>query len=220
MRLTALIIIGAILAVLIAINLIPVGADVRYEDGQAKASAKVAGKLIQLYPKPEKKKKEKPEKEKKKKKKEEKAEEKPKEDKLAKLAQGGITKEEIMELLQVVLRAAGKFRRKLYVSKFRFWFVSSDPDPYSTVMVYNYVNDALCVLGSVADETLRFGECDVRTAVDFDVGKPFIELHAAVTIRIGQIVGIGISAGISALKIIRRRKKRIKKQMSGKELAA
>jgi hypothetical protein len=220
MRLTALIIIGAIVLVIFLINLIPVGVDLRYADDVLTVYAKADGKLIQLVPKPEKKpKKEKKSKKEKKKKAEEPEEEKPKGDKLKKLAEGGVTKEEIVSLLKVVLSAAGKFRRKLYVRTFKFWFVSSDPDPYTAVMTYNYVNDALCGLGTIADQSLRFGKCDVRTAVDFDVGVPFVEAQVAVTIRIGQIVGIGISAGIAALKIIRKRKKRIKK-LAGNELAA
>ena len=55
MRLTALIIIGAIVLVIFLINLIPVGVDLRYADNVLTVYAKADGKLIQLVPKPEKK---------------------------------------------------------------------------------------------------------------------------------------------------------------------
>ncbi|MBQ6048029.1 MAG: hypothetical protein IJL40_01700, partial [Oscillospiraceae bacterium] len=77
---TALIVIGIIVLIIALIMLIPVGADIGYEDGVFSLSAKVLGILIKLFPKdeskpkkekPGKKKEKKPKKEKKKKKEEE-----------------------------------------------------------------------------------------------------------------------------------------------------
>lgn len=76
--------------------------------------------------------------------------------------------------MKIGLRTAGSFRRKLQIDHFRLWFVSSDPDPYWTIMIYNYVNDALCVLGALAENAFRVKDSDIRTATDFDVGEPLL----------------------------------------------
>ena len=47
----ALIILGAIALVITLIMLVPVGADVGYESGELRLSAKVCGMLLQLLPK-------------------------------------------------------------------------------------------------------------------------------------------------------------------------
>ena len=214
----ALKIIGAIILVIVLINLIPVGVDVKYENDEAAVSAKVCGRLILVYPKPPGK--EKKEKKPKKKKAEKKAE--PESEKKAKPKPSipkDFSREEITSLVKVVLKAAGRFRRKLCVDRFKFWFVSSDPDPYQTIMIYNYVNDAICSLGAAAEASLRIKKSDIRTAADFSVGEPFIEAGIALSIRIGQIIGIGLSAGIAVLRILSRHKKQLKK-MQKQQLAA
>ena len=52
MQLVGLIILGVIIAIIVAIMLVPVGADVAYEGGELRLSAKVCGVLLQLIPKP------------------------------------------------------------------------------------------------------------------------------------------------------------------------
>ena len=44
------IILGVIVGLIVLINLIPVGADIGYEDGMLHVSAKAAGVLVQLFP--------------------------------------------------------------------------------------------------------------------------------------------------------------------------
>ena len=46
-----LIILGVIVAIIVIIMLVPVGADVGYEGGELRVSAKVSGILLQLIPK-------------------------------------------------------------------------------------------------------------------------------------------------------------------------
>ena len=86
-------------------------------------------------------------------------------------------------------------------------------------MIYNYVNDALCVLGAVVENAFRVKDSDIRTATDFDVGEPFIEVRLALSIRIGQIVRVALAAGIAALKILLRHKRQQKKMLK-EQLAA
>lgn len=207
----ALIVIGSILAFFILIGLIAVGVDAGYEDEQLKISATVMGARIVLVPKP-------PAKEKK-------AEseagagentqgEAPsKPGLLAKLLSTGLNKDEKVELIKTVLHAAGSLRKKLTVGILKFWFVSSQKDPYDTVMVYNYVNDAVYTLSALVSGAVNVRKWDIRTAVDYNVGKPFVVARIKVTIRIGQIVHIAFAAGIAVLKILIRHKKMLRQQL-------
>ena len=49
------IILGVIIGLIVLIMLIPIGADIRYEEGIVRISAKAAGIRLQLIPKPKKK---------------------------------------------------------------------------------------------------------------------------------------------------------------------
>ena len=213
MYLVALIIIGVLVAIITAIMLIPVGVDVGYEKEQFHLSAKLDGFLLQLIPKPprdESKKKEpkkkKPKKEKKKK------DSKPEEEKPKKKRELNFSKEEILDLVKAVLKGLGKFGRKLKVSRFVLHFIAAGDDPYDTAMTYGYVNGALSSLAPLCAERFTVKDCDVWTDVDFTAEKMYLDLGVAITIRIGQIVGVGLTIGFGALKILIKNKIRLKKE--------
>ena len=204
----ALIIIGIIVLVIALIMLIPVGADIAYENSELKVSAKFCGMLLQLYPRPPEEKKEpkKPEKEKKP------EEEKPKEKKPVKLPK--FNKEELMELAKAGISAAGRFGRKIKVDRFLLHYTAAGRDPYNTAMTYAYVNAALSVLAPMCAQHFTVKKSSVRTDVDFTKEKMELDLGIAMTVRIGQMATIGIGTGIKALKILKRNKRRLRAEES------
>ena len=209
------IILGVIVAILVLILLLPVGVDLGYENGILHVSVKVSRCLLQLIPRPKKKPK-KPKKEKEKKPEPEKpAEEKPKEEKEKRKLD--FTKEEIFELIQTVLKGIGSFQRKLKVDRFLLHYTAAGHDPYNTAMTYGYVNAALSSLAPICSQRFTVKDCDVWTAVDFCDDWMHLDIGLAMTIRIGQILGVGLSLGFGALKILLRSKKRKKKE--AKQLA-
>ena len=134
-----LIILGVIVVLIVAIMLVPVGADVAYEGGELRLSAKVCGMLLQLIPKPpadetKPKKEKKPKKPKKKKKQPEEqaqtGEEKPK-----KKLDLDFSMDEILGLVKSVLRGLGRFGRKLSVDRFLLHYTAAGKDPYNTATV-------------------------------------------------------------------------------------
>ena len=130
----ALIIIGVIIAIIAAIMLIPVGADISYEDGQFALSAKVCGILLQIFPKAPVDE-SKPKKEKKPKK--PKKEKKPKKQKPAKDGEAtakkkkklDFSKDEILSLIKKVLSKFGRFGRKFNVDRFLLRYVAAASPP-------------------------------------------------------------------------------------------
>lgn len=201
-----LIILGVIIAIIAAIMLVPVGADVAYEGGELRLSAKVCGMLLQLIPKPpadetKPKKQKKPKKPKKQKKKPEEqaqtGEEKPK-----KKLNLDFSMDEIMGLVKSVLRGLGRFGRKLSVDRFLLHYTAAGKDPYNTAMTFGYVNGALTTLAPICRRTFDTKDVDVWTDVDFTTEKTKVDFGVALTIRIGQIFGVVFTILFGALGIL------------------
>ena len=201
-----LIILGVIIAIIVAIMLVPVGADVAYEGGELRLSAKVCGMLLQLIPKPpadetKPKKEKKPKKTKKKKKQPEEqpqtGEEKPK-----KKLNLDFSMDEIMGLVKSVLRGLGRFGRKLSVDRFLLHYTAAGKDPYTTAMTFGYVNGALTTLAPICRRTFDTKDVDVWTDVDFTTEKMKVDFGIALTIRIGQILGVLFTILFGALGIL------------------
>ena len=201
-----LIILGVIVAIIVALMLVPVGADVAYEGGELRLSAKVCGMLLQLIPKPpadetKPKKEKKPKKPKKKKKQPEEqvqtGEEKPK-----KKLDLDFSMDEILGLVKSVLRGLGRFGRKLSVDRFLLHYTAAGKDPYNTAMTFGYVNGALTTLAPICRRTFDTKDVDVWTDVDFTTEKMKVDFSVALTIRIGQIFGVLFTILFGALGIL------------------
>ena len=213
------IILGIIVLLLFVINMIRIGADVAYEDGVFRLSAKVAGICIQIIPEEEKDGK-KPKKEKKPKKKKEKKEKKPKkeesgEEKEKKKKKGlplGMNLEELLEAVKKVLQRIARFPRKFLIERFKLNLVFAGGDPYRTAMTYGYVNEALSTLMPLARQGFKVRRSEVSTDVDFLGDKTKVDFGMALTIRIGQIVGLVFSIVFAAVGVLIKSKRRQKKE--------
>lgn len=197
---TGWIILGVIIAIIVLISLIPVGADVAYEGGELTVSAKVCGVLIKLFPRPPKDPNapEKPPKPKKpKKKKAEPAEgEAPR--KKRKL---DITLDEIFALLRKVMEGLGKFR-KMRIDRFKLHYTAAGKDPYNTAVTFGYVNAGLSALAPLAVERFHVDDCDILTQLDYSTEQMSIDFGIALSIRIGQIFAVLNTILFGALGIV------------------
>ena len=217
-----LIILGVIIAIIVAIMLVPVGADVAYEGGELRLSAKVCGMLLQLIPKPpadetKPKKEKKPKKPKKQKKQPEEqaqtGEEKPK-----KKLNLDFSMDEIMGLVKSVLHGLGRFGRKLSVDRFLLHYTAAGKDPYNTAMTFGYVNGALTTLAPICRRTFDTKDVDVWTDVDFTTEKTKVDFGVALTIRIGQIFGVVFTILFGALGIfIKHKFRKFKEKRANKK---
>lgn len=200
---TALWIVLALLALLTLLNLLRVGVSAGYEAQAFSVSARVGPLTIPVWPRPPAEEPKKPKKEK-----------PPKEPK----APQEQTKEKeldfdtVLALAKLALKAAGSFRRKLTVELFRLVFVAGSSDPYETAMQSAYVQAALGSLRPLAQRALHIQERDVQVGADFTADKPRIEARLTLTIRIGQIVAIGVVFGVGYLKLMLQKKKAAKAQ--------
>lgn len=217
-----LIILGVIVAIIVVLMLVPVGADVAYEGGELRLSAKVCGMLLQMIPKlpadeTKPKKEKKPKKPKKKKKQPEEqaqtGEEKPK-----KKLDLDFSMDEILGLVKSVLRGLGRFGRKLSVDRFLLHYTAAGKDPYNTAMTFGYVNGALTTLAPICRRTFDTKDVDVWTDVDFTTEKTKVDFGVALTIRIGQIFGVVFTILFGALGIfIKHKFRKFKEKRANKK---
>ena len=206
----ALIILGAIALVITLIMLVPVGADVGYESGELRLSAKVCGMLLQLLPKPPADESKPPKKKKPKKEKTPKA--KKPEGEAAPKKKLSFNRDELLGLLRAVLKGFGRFGRKLNVDRFLLRYTAAGSDPYDTAMEFAYVNAALSGLAPICRKRFDVKDCRVRTDVDFTAEKTAVDFGLAVTIRVGQIFGVIFTIIFGALGILIKNKLRLAKE--------
>ena len=203
------IILAILVGLITLIMLIPIGADLRYEDEVIRVSAKAAGIKIQLIPK--KKREPKPEKPEEKPKPEpEPKEEKPK--KAKKKRSLSFNAEEILDLLKLVLKSFGRFGRKFRVERFVLHWTAAGSDPYLVARTFSVVNAGLSQLAPICTERFHCRDSSVWTDIDFVSDRMFFEFGLTMTIRIGQIIGTGLRIGAGALMILLRSKRRVKRE--------
>ena len=192
-----------ILLVFWLISLIRVGGRVRY--GEAGLFAFVlAGPLkIQLFPakpKEEKPKKKKPKKEKKPKEKKPKPEGQP----------GALSR--LMQLLPVVGQVCGALKRKIRIDDLKLDLIWGGSDPAAIALGYGQANAALGMLWPLFDNNFKVKRHSFQIGMDYGRTQPAVELEAALTFTIGQILTLAVHYGVKALIIWVRSGRPVKKR--------
>ena len=213
-----LIILAVIIGIIVLIMLVPVGADIRYEEGVFRLSLKAAWINLKLVPKQKQSpKEEKPKKEKKKEKSSEEAEKEESEPKKKRSLPFNL--EEILDLLKTVLRGFGRFGKKFSVDRFVLHWIAAGWEPYTVARVFSIVNAGLSQLSPICVARFHCKDSSVWTDIDFVRDDMFLEFGLTVTIRIGQILGTVIRIAFGALAIFLRSKRRVKKEAKEEQRA-
>ena len=197
--------IGIILVLLLLLLIVPVGADVRYEDA---VTLKLKIGLLKVTLIPGKKNKAPKEKKQKSGRKVGKAKEKPKQK---------LTVQDILTLARIGLDALGRLRRSLSIDVLRLHVRVSADDPYDAVIRYGALNAGLGALAPLAHQALHIRNEDVRTDVDVQGGEGDIDFRLQATLQIWEILWIALCAGFAFLKWNAQRKKSAKADKKVKE---
>lgn len=203
------IILGVFMLLIVAFNGIPLALTLAWEEETFFWQIRVAGRALRLGAKD---------------KSEAPAEEKPaetnppeekkKKQKAKKSGHGalGLSPAELLELLRRVLRKLRLLPGKICVKLFRLHFLAAGDDPYNTAMLYGYANAGLSLLTAAGKRSFRVFKTDIQTAVDFAEEKMRVEARLEASIRVGQLVWLGLAAFFSALQVLLRSRRRRKKE--------
>lgn len=185
-----------IAAVLVLLLLLPVGAALEYGEDGVTAQLLIGFVRLRLFPRP-------PVKRKKTRNKTRKAEksvkqskqQKPEEKKGGKLPL-------LMEMLRVGIDFLGAFRRRLLVRRLTLRLTYGGADPAATAIRYGQSCAAAHALLPLIDQVFRVRRQDVRLVYDPAEPELSVYVHAALTIRVGQLLALAARYGMRALKIV------------------
>lgn len=182
-----------VLLVLWLISLIRVGGRVRY--GQEGLSVCVLAGPFKIRLLPAKPKKQRPEKGKKPKKK------KPAQAEEHKEAEPGRpgTLSRLMQLLPIVGQACGALKRKIRIDDLELELIWGGSDPAAIALGYGQANGVLGILWPLFDHNFKVKRHSFQIGMDYGRTQPGVELQAAVTMTVGQIVTLGVHYGVKAL---------------------
>lgn len=187
-----------VLAVLWLLSLIRLGGRVRYGAEGLFVFLLLGPVKLRLFPAKEESGgewKPKPKKEKRKKKKPNLAEQHKKE---PKEGQPG-TLSRLMQLLPVAGQACGALKRKIRIDDLELQLIWGGSDPAAIALGYGRANAALGMIWPILDNNFKVKRHSFQVGLDYDRAQPGVELTAALTLTVGQIVALGVHYGVKAL---------------------
>ena len=108
----------------------------------------------------------------------------------------------IMKMLPGIFQVLNKFRKKLVIHELTLHYTVACDDPYDTAMRYGEFTAGLGVLSNMFQSFFKVKKCDMQTSFDFTVTEPVIYVKAKLSLSIGRILGIALTAGKALLKVI------------------
>lgn len=185
------------LAVLFLVGQVRIGGGAEYSAQGFLAWVRLGKLRVQVFPR---KKKDKPAQKKEKKAKAPKEkQERAKENKPLSEKAGGAL-DYVRAMLPIGLEALGRFRKALRVDRLDLELTVGAPDPADAAMAYGQANAALGALWDILTTSLRVKEGRARVAVDFDAQSMTLYGTAALSMKLGQLLGLGLYFGFKALR--------------------
>ncbi len=187
-----------VLAVLWLLSLIRLGGRVRYGAEGLFVFLLLGPVKLRLFPAKEESGgewKPKPKKEKRKKKKPNLAEQHKKE---PKEGQPG-TLSRLMQLLPVAGQACGALKRKIRIDDLELQLIWGGSDPAAIALGYGQANAALGMIWPILDNNFKVKRHSFQVGLDYGRAQPGVELTAALTLTVGQIVTLGVHYGVKVL---------------------
>lgn len=192
--------VAAIPLVLLLISLVRVGAWVEYSEKGLQIKLRIGPFFLRLFPVRPKKEKAAKRAGKERKKRSAQPTEKP---------ERGGSLAPVRELLPIVTDAAGQLKRRIRIDSLLLDLVWSAPDPAACAIGFGAANAAAGMIWPLVAQNFHVKEHRVRTAVDFEQGKPAVYLSAMATLTIGQGVSLGLRVGLRLIKAFLQAKSKV-----------
>ena len=202
-------ILGLVVLALFLIGQVRVGVAADYTGEGLTVRARLGAVRVKVFPLPKREKKEK-----KPKKKKPPKEKKHKEGK-AKAKGGALIL--VQEFVPLALEAAGCFWRRLVVDELELLLIVGSTDPADAAMLYGQANAALGAMWEPLTRAFHVKKGRAGVRVDFEAQGTTVRTKASLSLKIGQILWLGIHFGIKALmRLIRYKKQMELKQQERK----
>jgi len=197
-----------VLLVLFLIGQVRIGAVAEYSQAGPEVRVRLGPARLKVFPLPKKEKtqeqlkkeaeKKAQDEEKKKVKKQQKKEKAQKEQKsLQEKVGGGL--DLAKEFLPIVLEAAGCFWNKLVMDDLRLCLTVGGPDPADAALLYGQANAALAAFWRPLTQAFHVKNGHAHVEIDFEAQNMTLYGKAALSLKIGQILWIGIYFACKAL---------------------
>ena len=205
-------ILGIIVLVLVLLCQIRVGGQVEYSDRGLEAWVRISFLKIQVFPL--KKKKKAP---KKKASTPKKANKQPELDQQKKITEkvGGAL-DYVQNLMPVALDAVKHLYSKIQMDKLELELIVGSEDPADAAMLYGQASSVLGALWYSITQMFHVQDGNARVRVDFEAKSMTVYGLATLTIKIGQILWLGVYFGVRGLRAFLTVRKRQKMKQSGK----
>ena len=190
-------ILGGILLLLAVVWLLRVGVDVCFGD-ELCVAVKIGPAKITVLPQQEKKKKPK----KKKKEKTKKTAEKPakkKEKKKLPFTFSDI-RSAVPVLFEALKKALGKIRRRMRIDPLDVCVIFAGDDPAKVAEMFGWANSAMWAMMPQLERLLQIPDPHIHLGVDYERYDLHAEGRVGVTFRVGDLIVIGLTLAVPALK--------------------
>lgn len=117
--------------------------------------------------------------------------------------------EMVKQALPLVCQAAGELKRKIRIDTLRLELTMAADNAATAAMAYGYANMALGALWPLLDQNFEIRDPRVSTGVDFHEKSPTVYIDAALSLRLGQLVGFALRFGVKFLRIYLRTRPRV-----------
>lgn len=104
------------------------------------------------------------------------------------------------ELLPLVLEAAARFRRKLRVDVLRLELTAGAPDPADAAMIYGQAMAVLGALWHPLTEAFHVKDGTAKVNLDFNTGRMAVFADITLSLKLGQLLWLGLYFGIKGLR--------------------
>ena len=108
----------------------------------------------------------------------------------------------LLRLLPLALEAGGQFRRKLQVDLLRLEVTAGAPDPADAAMIYGRTNAALGAAWQPLTTAFHVKDGRASVRIDFDSDQTTVYGITALSIKVGQVLWLGLYFGAKALRQI------------------
>ena len=105
----------------------------------------------------------------------------------------------LMKLLPVVGQACGALKRKIRIDDLDLQLIWGGSDPAAIALGYGQANAALGMIWPILDHNFKVKRHSFQVDLDYNRPQPGVELTAALTLTVGQIVTLGVHYGGKAL---------------------